>query len=210
MITTMPLPFPADGLEPDISGETFEHHHGRHFQAYIDKVNELIAGTAHAGRNLETIIRHAADAGETGLFNAAGQTWNHGFFWASLSPATDTRPGSALAAAITRDFGSFDAMAAQFITTGAGQFGSGWAWLVADADGRLALQATHDAMPAWIERAVTPLLVCDVWEHAYYIDWRNDRGGFLKTFINSRANWALADGQYAAATGGGTAWRYPA
>lgn len=207
MIAMMPLPFASDALAPHVSAETFDYHHGKHFVAYVAKTNELIADTPLDGMDLEGVIA-AADA-QPGLFNAAAQAWNHGFFWASLTPRAGARPGEALHRAIVRDFGSFDAMAAQFVAAGAGEFGSGWAWLVATADGRLQILSTHDAMPAWVETGHVPLLVCDVWEHAYYIDWRNDRGGFLAAFINGLANWAMADAQYHAACHGQTAWRYP-
>lgn len=208
MITMMPLPFAGDALAPQVSAETFEYHHGKHFAAYLAKTNELIAGTPLDGLDLESVIAAADD--RPGLFNAAAQAWNHGFFWSSLTATPGARPGEALSQAIARDFGSFDTMAAQFVAAGAGQFGSSWAWLVADAEGRLHCMSTHDAMPAWVETSHAPLLVCDVWEHAYYIDWRNDRGAFLAAFINGLANWALADAQYKAACNGGTGWRYPA
>lgn len=208
MIAMMPLPFASDTLEPHVSAETFDYHHGKHFAAYVAKTNELIADTPLDRMDLEGVIAAADD--QPALFNAAAQVWNHGFFWASLAAAPGTQPGDALSQAITRDFGGFDAMAAQFIAAGTGQFGSGWAWLVADADGRLRILSTHDAMPAWVETGHLPLLVCDVWEHAYYIDWRNDRGAFLAEFINGMANWVLADAQYRAACHNAHGWRYPA
>ncbi len=206
MITIMPLPFAGDALAPHISAETFEYHHGKHFQAYINTTNDLIDATPDKAHDLETIV---SNAGNAALFNAAGQVWNHGFFWASLSPPSDARPSGELAAAIDRDFGSFDAMAQEFVTAGTKEFGSGWAWLIAGTDGKLAITTTHDAMPAWVEQPVTPLLVCDVWEHAYYIDWRNDRGAFLRAFITTLANWPLAQDQYAVAASDAAGWRYP-
>ncbi len=210
MIPAMTLNFAADALAPHVSAETFAYHHGKHFAAYIKAANGLIAGTPAANLDLEAIVRNAQQAGNTALFNAAGQVWNHGFFWASLSPPGTDPPAGALTAAIDRDLGGFAAMATAFIAVGAGQFGSGWVWLVSGSDGRLAIIATADAVPAWIEHEVTPLLVCDVWEHAYYIDWRNDRGGFLKAFIHSLANWPLAQDQYGAATHATKSWQYPA
>lgn len=207
MITLMPLPFAGDALAPHVSAETFDYHHGKHFAAYVAKTNELIAGTPLDRLDLEGIIA-AADI-HSGLFNAAAQAWNHGFFWASLTPEAGTRPGEPLRQAIIRDFGSFDAMAAQFEAVGSGQFGSGWTWLVAAVDGRLEILSTQDATPVWMETVHVPLLVCDVWEHAYYIDWRNDRSGFLGAFINGMANWSAADAQYHAACHGQTAWHYP-
>lgn len=209
MITLMPLPFAAGALAPHVSAETFDYHHGKHFAAYVAKANELIEGSDDADADLETIIDNADEADNIALFNAAGQAWNHGFFWASLAPPSDARPSGGLAKAIARDFGDFDAFAAAFVTAATAQFGSGWAWLVSDADGALSICTTDDALPVWIEQPVMPLLVCDVWEHAYYIDWRNDRGGFLKAWVHSLANWPLAQAQYAAALADETGWLYP-
>ncbi|MFZ4381804.1 MAG: superoxide dismutase [Sandarakinorhabdus sp.] len=209
MIATMNLPFAADALAPHVSAETFEYHHGKHFAAYVEKTNELIAGTDDAEADLETIIDNADEADNVALFDAAGQAWNHGFFWASLAPPSDARPSGGLAAAISRDFGDFDAMAAAFVETGMAEFGSGWVWLVSDADGALSICSSHDALPVWIEQPVMPLLVCDVWEHAYYIDWRNDRGAFLQAFVTSLANWRLAEAQFSAAIADDAGWEYP-
>jgi len=209
MIIQMPLPFAADALSPHVSAETFAYHHGKHFAAYVNKTNELIADSDLTEADLESIVDAADEADNIALFNASGQAWNHGFFWASLAPPSDARPGGALAEAIARDFGDFDAMAAEFVKTGTAEFGSGWTWLVSDADGVLSICSTHDALPVWIEQPVMPLLVCDVWEHAYYVDWRNDRGGFLKTFIGQLANWELAQAQYAAAVADEVGWLYP-
>jgi Fe-Mn family superoxide dismutase len=206
MITAMPLPFAADALVPHLSAESFNYHHGKHFQAYIKTTNDLIAATPAATHDLETIVSDAANAA---LFNAAGQVWNHGFFWASLSPPTPARPTGELAAAIDTAFGSFDAMAKAFVAAGTAEFGSGWVWLFSGTDGKLAIAATHDAMPIWAEQPATPLLVCDLWEHAYYLDWRNDRGAFLHAFITSLANWRLAQDQYAIAASDAAGWRYP-
>ena len=210
MIVSTPLNFAADALAPHVSAETFAHHHGKHFAAYIKTANDLTAGTAMEALDLEAIVRMAKRAANSALFNAAGQVWNHGFFWASLSPPGAARPTGALAAAIDRDFGGFAAMASAFTAAGAAQFGSGWVWLVAGGDGRLSIIATADAMPVWIDHMVTPLLVCDVWEHAYYLDWHSDRRGFLTAFIGSLANWSLARDQYATATGTGDAWQFKA
>lgn len=209
MISLMPLPFAADALAPHVSAETFQYHHGKHFAAYVTKTNEMIANTDDTDADLETIVDNADEADNIALFNAAGQAWNHGFFWASLAPPSDARPAGALAEAIVRDFGDFDAMAAEFVKVGTAQFGSGWAWLVSDADGGLSICSTDDALPVWIEQPVMPLLVCDVWEHAYYVDWRNDRGGFLKAFVGNMANWSLAEAQYAAALADEVGWLYP-
>jgi Fe-Mn family superoxide dismutase len=206
MLNPMPLPFDQGAIAPLMSAETFEYHYGKHFMAYVNKVNELVPD---AKGPLETLIGEAHSSGKTALFNAAGQTWNHAFFWMSIAPREGTAPDGALAQAIDRDFGSFGAFATAFTTAGGGQFGSGWVWLVSGADGKLALATTHDADPVWINGDATPLLVCDVWEHAYYIDWRNNRGGFLKDFIEKRANWDFAATQFDAVTKGDAGWQYP-
>lgn len=205
MITPMPLPFARDAIVPQMSLETFEYHYDRHFMAYVNKTNEL---AGEQGGSLEDIIRNAHES-STALFQAAGQTWNHAFFWMSLSPEQGCSPSDDLAGAIVREFGSLDAFGDAFAKAGASQFGSGWCWLVADGSGALSLATTHDAMPIWIEQGTTPLLVCDVWEHAYYIDWRNDRGGFLGAFICERANWNFAARQFNAAITGRGQWSYP-
>lgn len=205
MIKPMPLPFSRDAIVPQMSVETFEYHYDRHFMAYVNKTNDLIG---KQNVSLEDIVRKAHES-DNALFQSAGQTWNHAFFWMSLSPEQGTQPSSSLAAAIKRDFGSLPQFCDSFVKAGARQFGSGWCWLVADAAGALSLATTHDAMPIWIEQDVTPLLVCDVWEHAYYIDWRNDRGGFLGAFIKERANWDFASQQYSAAATAQVGWSYP-
>ncbi|NJO32241.1 MAG: superoxide dismutase [Rhodospirillales bacterium] len=205
MITPMPLPFPRDAIVPQMSLETFEYHYDRHFMAYVNKTNDL---AAELPGTLEDIIRNAYQH-NTALFQAAGQAWNHAFFWMSLSPQQGSAPSGRLAQAIARDFGDFGTFCDKFAKAGAGQFGSGWCWLVADASGMLSLATTHDAMPVWIDKDLTALLVCDVWEHAYYIDWRNDRGGFLTAFITERANWDFAAQQYDAAVSGSGQWSYP-
>ena len=205
MITPMPLPFARDAIVPQMSPETFEYHYDLHYMAYVNKTNHIAANQTGP---LEDIIRKAQGSSDV-LFQAPGQTWNHAFFWMSLAPEQGGSPSGPLADAIVRDFGSQDAFCEAFVKTGAGQFGSGWCWLIADANGALSLATTHDAMPVWIEHGATPLLVCDVWEHAYYIDWRNDRGGFLEAFIGERANWAFAERQYDAALTGKGQWSYP-
>ena len=205
MITPMPLPFAYHAIVPQMSRETFEYHYDRHFMAYVEKTNQLFTGHNMA---LEDIIL-SAHGHDAPLFQSAGQTWNHAFFWMSLSPEQGAKPSGALADAINQEFGDHDAFCDAFVKAGSGQFGSGWCWLVADSTGALSLATTHDAMPAWIEQDCVPLLVCDVWEHAYYIDWRNDRGGFLGVYVRERANWAFAERQYEAATTGKDAWNYP-
>lgn len=206
MITPAPLPFARDAIIPQMSPETFDYHYDRHFMAYVKKTNDL---NDDPNASLEAVIRGAQTTSNTPLFQAAGQTWNHAFFWMSLSPEAGTTPAGPLADAIIRAFGSHGAFCDAFVKAGSGQFGSGWCWLVADRAGTLSLATTHDAMPVWIEGKVTPLLVCDVWEHAYYIDWRNDRGSFLTAFISERANWDFAGVQYSAVNGANQSWSYP-
>lgn len=206
MFSPMPLPFARDAIMPLLSQETFDYHYDRHFIAYLNKTNELVGDQ---DSSLEDIIRIAHEADNNALFQSAGQTWNHAFFWMTLSPEAGAVPSAMLAEAIVRDFGSHNKFCDAFVTAGSSQFGSGWCWLVTDAAGTLSLTTTHDAMPAWVEQDVTPLLVCDVWEHAYYIDWRNDRSGFLTAFIHERANWAFASQQFDAVVSGEDKWSYP-
>src|SRR5262249_17904876 len=147
--------------------------------------------------SLEDVVRMAAK--EKGpLFNNAAQAWNHAFFWNALSPQAQ-QPGGDLKTALDRDFKSEQGFRDDFVAAGLKQFGSGWAWLVADAKGGLSITATHDADLPILDPSVTPVLVCDVWEHAYYLDYKNDRGAFLKTFVEKLANWRFAEAQYAAA-----------
>src|SRR5262249_17757011 len=143
-----------------------------------------------------------------GLFNNAAQAWNHAFFWNSLSPQAHL-PGAALRAAIEKRFKSMEAFNDEFVSTGVDHFGSGWVWLVADGAGDLQLQAMHDAGTPIVDQGVTPLLVSDVWEHAYYLDYKNERPAFLKAFVDKLANWRFADSQYEAARTGGGGWTFP-
>jgi Fe-Mn family superoxide dismutase len=200
-ITLMPLPFDKAALEPAISAETLEFHHGKHHKAYVDKTNELTAGTDLAGKPLEAIIA-AAKGTDQKLFNQSAQVWNHGFYWASLSPEK-TEPLAELKQAISAAFGSHDAMLTKLVEEGVAHFASGWAWLVSRG-GKLAVISTHDAgLPD--EGEGTPLLVLDVWEHAYYIDRRNDRKAYLTAAANL-LNWDFASANFSS----GDRWTYPA
>ena len=181
-----PLPYARDALQPHMSAETLEYHHGKHHKTYVDKLNELIAGTHYADMDLVEIIRSSKDK----IFNNAAQTWNHTFFWYCLSPDGGGKPKDTLAKAIDASFGSFDAFKEKFTAAAVDQFGSGWAWLVRDANGGLSIEATSNADTP-IARKNTPLLTCDVWEHAYYIDYRNARPEFLKAYWNI-VNWEFA------------------
>jgi Fe-Mn family superoxide dismutase len=190
-ISLPPLPYPADALEPHISRRTLELHHGAHHKKYVDTTNSLIEGTPNANKPLEEIVRAAAgDAKQRKLFNNAAQAWNHSFFWQCMTPQGGGRPPAELDKRIAADFGSLDAFREKFVQTGAAQFGSGWVWLVA-RNGKLDVVSTGNAdIP--MDRGVVPLLTCDVWEHAYYLDYQNKRERFIETFLESLAHWGYA------------------
>jgi Fe-Mn family superoxide dismutase len=179
-----PLPFAPDALESKgLSKETIEYHYGKHHAAYVNQLNGLIEGTEHADSSLEEIIL-AADAGP--LFNNSAQVWNHTFYWNCLSPTGGGTPGGELGDAINSAFGSFDAFATEFSDAAKTQFGSGWAWLV--DDGGLKIQKTANAdLP--LKHGVKALLTIDVWEHAYYIDFRNARPDYISNFLANLVNW---------------------
>lgn len=187
-ITLPPLPYPRDALAPHISAETIDYHYGKHHQAYVDNTNRLIAGTAFENKPLEEIVREASGS----LFNNAAQVWNHSFYWNCLKPNGGGEPAGRLADAITRSFGSFAAFRDQFTQCALTTFGSGWAWLVERPDGGLAILSTANAATP-ITGEDRPLLTCDVWEHAYYIDYRNLRGKYLEAF------WQLVNWDFVAA-----------
>jgi Fe-Mn family superoxide dismutase len=188
MAFTLPeLPYSKDALAPHISAETLEYHHGKHHKAYVDNLNKLIEGKPEANKSLEEIIMSAP---EGGVFNNAAQVWNHTFYWSSMKAKGGGQPTGDLAAAITRDFGSFDKFKEEFATAGATQFGSGWAWLVIEG-GKLKVTKTPNAdLP--MKHGQKALLTMDVWEHAYYIDYRNARPKYIETFLTSLANWDFA------------------
>ena len=192
MAFTLPdLPYARDALAPHISGETLDFHHGKHHKAYVDKANDLVKGTDLESADLETAIRAAWKDKNTALFNNAAQIWNHTFYWQSMSPDGGGRPSGKLAEAIDRDFGSFEKFADAFKTAGAGQFGSGWAWLVVK-DGKLEVRKTPNAETPITEAGVTPLLTMDVWEHAYYLDFQNRRPDYMGAFLEHLVNWDFA------------------
>ena len=178
-----PLPFKDDALEPVISKETLEYHHGKHHQAYVNNLNKLIEGTEFEAMTLEEIIKKSGG----GVFNNAAQVFNHTFYWNCLSPEGGGKPEGDLAKAIDEAFGSFDEFKEKFSATAVGTFGSGWAWLVKDQDGKLGLMSTGNAGTPLTEDK-TPLLTCDVWEHAYYIDYRNARPAYVDKFWDL-VNW---------------------
>lgn len=177
------LPFSNDALEPVISKETLEYHYGKHHQAYVTNLNKLIAGTEFENMPLEEIIKKSSG----GIFNNAAQVFNHTFYWNCLAPNAGGEPIGKLAEAINEAFGSFAAFKEKFSATAVGTFGSGWAWLAKNADGKLEIISTSNAVNPLADNK-KPLLTCDVWEHAYYIDYRNARASYVEKFWNL-VNW---------------------
>jgi Fe-Mn family superoxide dismutase len=200
-IILMKLPYAADALAPAISAETLKVHHGKHHKTYVDKVNEAVKGTAADDKALEQIIAEARGS-DPKLFNSAAQAWNHGLYWVSMTPHGKAPEGE-LAAAITRDFGSPEALGQEMAKQGAEHFGSGWLWLVSEG-GKLAVKQTHDA-ETFADQRVVPLLVIDLWEHAYYLDRKNERPEYLGAAIKL-LDWTFAAAQYS----GDRRWAYPA
>jgi Fe-Mn family superoxide dismutase len=200
-----PLPYPENAIEPHISARTMQFHHGKHHKKYVDTLNELIAGTELANKPLEDIIRTTAkEKAKTKIFNNAAQHWNHTFFWQCMAPTgTGGQPEGDMKKRIERDFGSYESFQREFTEAAEGQFGSGWAWLVEDS-GKLAITTTHDAdLP--LAHGQKALLTCDVWEHAYYLDYQNDRAGFVEVFLAKLANWRFAKDQLSRQGGSMTA-----
>lgn len=183
-----PLPYAKDALAPHLSAETLEFHYGKHHQTYVTNLNNLVPGTEFEALSLEDLVKKSSG----GIFNNAAQIWNHTFYWNSLSPNGGGQPKGALADAINAKFGSFAVFQEDFAKCAVTTFGSGWAWLVKNADGSLALVSTSNA-GCPLTTGQIPLLTCDVWEHAYYIDYRNARPKYLEAF------WALVNWDFAAA-----------
>jgi superoxide dismutase, Fe-Mn family len=200
-ITLMPLPYAEDALAPEVSADTLQVHHGKHHKTYVDKVNAAIEGTAHSDKSLEDIVA-AARAGDKGLFNNAAQAWNHGFYWNSLTPDT-AAPTGELSDALARDFGSVAKAVEELVDRGTKHFASGWVWLAAEG-GKLSVEETHDG-DTLADAAKTPLLVIDLWEHAYYLDRKNERPKYLAAVTEKLLNWEFAASQLA-----GNRWTYPA
>lgn len=191
MTFTLPqLPYAMDALVPHISKETLEYHYGKHHQAYVNNLNKLIADTEFASMSLEDIIKKS----KGGIFNNAAQVWNHTFYWHCMSPNGGGEPTGLLAEAIKKSFGSFAEFKEQFSQTAATTFGSGWAWLVQESSGALKIISTSNAGTPMTE-GVTALMTCDVWEHAYYIDYRNLRPDYIKAFW-SLVNWEFVTGNF--------------
>ena len=189
-ITLPDLPYARDALAPHVSAETLEYHHGKHHNAYVTNLNNLVEGTPWASKSLEEIVRGAEPGG---LFNNAAQVFNHTFYWNCLSSAGGGEPSGALGSAISEAFGGFAAFKEQFTRAAVTHFGSGWAWLVKDTAGKLSIETTANAGCPLTE-GKTPLLTCDVWEHAYYIDYRNARPQYVEAFWNL-VNWDFVASQ---------------
>lgn len=202
------LPYGHDALAPVISEATMHLHHDKHHARYVEVTNSLLAEAGAVYRPLEDVVVLASRRGARKLFNNAGQAWNHAFFWECMTPAPQLPTGD-FAKALASQFGGLEGLKAAFVAEGVGHFGSGWVWLVARGD-QLSVVSTHDAASPLVETGVTPLLVCDLWEHAYYLDHKNDRAGFLDAWFDRLANWAFAGRQYDAARGhDAEPWRYP-
>lgn len=186
------LPYALDALEPHVSARTLEIHHGRHHRGYVEKLNRLVDKAGLRGASLEELIRTQRGP----LFDNAAQAWNHAFYWNSMSPSNEAPRASHLAAAIVRDFGDLETLEKRFKEAAAGVFGSGWAWLVQGEQGRLAIETTSNADCPLRTRNV-PLLTCDVWEHAYYLDYQNERARYLDAWWNV-VNWRFVEQNYRA------------
>ena len=208
MIELCKLPYDYAALEPVISAETMKLHHDKHHATYVKKANELAAKAGLDDLSVEELVREAKAKGDKKLYNNAAQVWNHGFFWQSMS-GVSVKPGGDLAAAIEASFGGLAALKTKFVEEGVGHFGSGWVWLAASGDS-LKVLSTHDADDLLIGSSDMPLLVCDLWEHAYYLDHQNDREGFLKGWFDGLTNWQFAAVQLAAARAGEAGYTYPA
>lgn len=193
MSFTLPeLPYAKDALAPHISAETIEFHYGKHHQTYVDKLNGLVEGTEMANQSLEDIVKSS----EGGVFNNAAQVWNHTFYWNCLSPNGGGAATGPVADAINAAFGSFDAFKEQFTNSAINNFGSGWTWLVKKADGSVAIVNTSNAATPLTDTSVTPILTVDVWEHAYYVDYRNARPKYMDAFW-ALVNWDFVNQNFA-------------
>ena len=185
---TLPdLPFAKDALGPHMSAETLDYHHGKHHKAYVDKTNGMLAEKGLTDASLIEVIKAAKEKGDKGLFNNSAQIWNHSFFWQCLAPAGSTRPSGRLRDLISESFGDEQAMLDKLATESVNHFASGWGWLVLN-NGKLEVTSLHDADTPAVHGLV-PLLTIDVWEHAYYIDYRNERPKFVKSVLENIINW---------------------
>ena len=184
------LPFAKDALAPHMSSDTLDFHHGKHHNAYVVKGNELLEGAGLEADSLEQLVMEAVKAGG-GLFNNVGQHYNHSFFWNSISPNGGGQPTGPVADAINASFGSYENFKAEFVAGGVGQFGSGWVWLAAESETLKIVQTANADTP--LTEGLKPILVCDVWEHAYYLDFQNRRPDFLLSFLDNLVNWEFAN-----------------
>jgi Fe-Mn family superoxide dismutase len=184
-----PLPYAKDALEPHIGARTVDIHYEKHHKGYLNKLKDAIAGKPLAEQGLEDII---CSANDTKVFNLAAQVWNHTFYWNSLSPDGGSQPSGDLAEAVNRDFGSLDKLRGELAEAASGQFGSGWAWLVANREGQLKITSSSNAENP-LRSGSKPLLTIDVWEHAYYLDYQNERGKYLKAVVEELLNWPFAE-----------------
>ncbi|KAF6252922.1 iron-superoxide dismutase [Scenedesmus sp. NREL 46B-D3] len=198
--TLPPLPYAMDALEPHMSKRTLEFHYGKHHQAYLDNMNKQVAGSNMESKSLEEVVLESWNSGSpTPVFNNAAQVWNHTFFWENMKPNGGGAPSGKLADAINASFGSLDEFKTQFKNAGATQFGSGWAWLVADKAGKLTVEKTPNAVTPIVE-GKTPILTMDVWEHAYYLDVQNRRPDYMNTFVEKLIDWDSVGKRFEAAT----------
>lgn len=195
-ITLAPLPYADDALAPTVTAKTISFHYGKHHAGYVKTLNGLIAGTKYEGFSLEEIVTASREAGDTAIFNNAAQIWNHDFYWRSLAPAgKGGEPSAELLAAINASFGSLDACKAALADAAVKRFGSGWAWLLVK-DGKLVVESTSNAETPCGKPGIKPLLVIDVWEHAYYLDWQNARAAYVKAVVDGHLNWAFASSSF--------------
>jgi len=198
-LTLKKLPYSEDALSPVISAKTVSFHYGKHHAGYVKTLNGLVAGTKYESLALDDIVRAAAKDGATAIFNNAAQVWNHTFYWESLAPeGKGGEPSAALSAAVAAAFGSLDACKAALVEAAVKRFGSGWAWLVAEG-GKLKVESTPNAETPIVRPGVAPLLVVDVWEHAYYLDWQNRRADYAKELVGRLADWRRASERFALA-----------
>jgi superoxide dismutase, Fe-Mn family len=199
------LPYDYEALEPTLSSKTMHFHHDKHHARYFSVVNEILGNKATG--TLEHVVTKADKDGEKKLFNNAAQAWNHSFFWQSMSPKR-AKPHGDLAHAI-KAFGGLDVLKAKFVDEGFAHFGSGWVWLAADKLGNLQVIQTHDGDTLLTHKNLLPLLTCDLWEHAYYLDYQNDRKSFLGAWFDHLANWTFANHQFESLKDESTSWSHP-
>lgn len=187
-----PLPYELDALEPHISARTLDFHYNKHHKGYMSKLAAALEGKPAAEKSLEEIILDSSG----GLFNNAAQVWNHTFYWKSMTPGGGGAPSGTMKELLEKHFGGFEAFKQEFASVATGEFGSGWAWLVKTEQGELEILSTHDAENP-MRRGLTPLLTLDVWEHAYYLDYQNDRAQYVAVFLDNLVNWPFAEANLA-------------